>query len=66
MVQHKGDTFLILTHLNYLINHITLKLFSFILTNHNSMKSSSILQMEKSMITITGIFTRVDYLRINK
>ena len=27
MVQHMGDAFLILTDLNYLTNHITLKLF---------------------------------------
>ena len=66
MVQHKGDTFLIPTDLNYLTNHITLKLFPFILTNYNSMKSFSILRMEKSIITTTGTLTRVDYLRINK
>ena len=66
MVQHKGDTFPIPTDLNYLTNHITLKLFPFILTNYNSMKLSSILQMEKSIITTTGTLTRIDYLRINK
>ena len=46
-----GDTFLILTDLDQL-------------TNHSSMKLSSILRMEKSTITTTGTFTRVDYLRI--
>ena len=30
------------------------------------MKSSFILQMEKSIITTTGILTRVHYLRINE
>ena len=53
MVQHMGDTFPILTDLD-------------ILTNHSSMKLSSILQMKKSIITTTDTFTRVDYLRINK
>ena len=53
MVQHAGDTFPILTNVDILINH-------------SSMKLSSILQMEKSIITTTGTFTRVDYLRINK
>ena len=52
-VQHTGDTFLILTDLD-------------ILTNHSSMKFSSILQMEKNIITTTGTFIRVDYLRLNK
>ena len=67
MVQHKGNTFpdpyrskIILT------NHITLKLFPFILTNYNSMKSSSFLQKERNEVTTTGIFTRVDHLRINE
>ena len=53
-----GDTFPILTDLNYsyqLYNFV--KLFPFILINHNSMKLSSILQMEKSIITTTGTFT---------
>ena len=51
MVQHMGDTFLTLTDLDYL-------------TNHSSMKLSSFLQMEKSVLITTGTFTRVDYLRI--
>ena len=38
----------------------------FILTNYSSMKLSSILQMEKSIIITTGTLTRVDCLRINK
>ena len=46
-----GDTFPILTDLD-------------ILSSHSSMKLSSILQMEKSIITTTGTFTRVDYLKI--
>ena len=66
MVQHKGDTFPIPTDLNYLTNHITLKLFPFILTNYSSMKLSSFLQTERNDITTTGTLTRVDYLRINK
>ena len=53
MVQHTGDTFPILMDLDYL-------------TNHSSMKLSSFLQMEKSVFIITGTFTRVDYPRINK
>ena len=53
MVQHTGDTFPILTDLDYL-------------TNHSSMKLSSFLQMEKSVFITTGTFTRGDYLRINK
>ena len=53
MVQHMGDTFPILTDLDYL-------------TNHSSMKLSFFLQMEKSIFITTGIFTRVDYPRINK
>ena len=65
-VQHKGDTFPILTDLNYLTSHITLKLFPFILTNHSSMKLSSFLQTERNEVTTTGTLTRVDYLRINK
>ena len=36
------------------------------LTNHSSMKLSSFLRMEKSIFITTGILTRVDYLRINK
>ena len=48
-----GDTFQILTDLDYL-------------TNHSSMKLSSFLQVKRSVFTTTGIFTRVDYLRINK
>ena len=53
MVQHTADTFQILTDLDYL-------------TNHSSMKLSSFLQMEKSILTTTGTFTRVDYLRIKQ
>ena len=49
MAQHTGDTFLILTDLDYL-------------TNHSSMKLSSFLQIERSIFITTGIFTRVDYL----
>ena len=60
-----GDTVLILTDLNYLTNHITLKLFPFILTNYSSIKLSSILEMEKSIITTTGTLTRVK-LSLNK
>ena len=52
-VQHMGDTFLTLMDLDYLTNHISLKLSSF-------------LQIERSVFTTTGTFTRVDYLRINK
>ena len=48
-----GDTFPILTDLDYL-------------TNHSSMKLSSFLQTEKSVFITTGTFTRGDYLRINK
>ena len=48
-----GDTFQILTDLDY---H----------TNHSSMKLSSFLQKEKSVFITTDTFTRVDYLRINK
>ena len=51
MVQHTGDTFLILTDLDQL-------------TNHSSMKLSSFLQTERNEVTIAGKFTRVDYLRI--
>ena len=50
-VQHKGDTFPILTDLDQL-------------TNYSSMKLSSFLQTERNVVTIAGIFTRVDYLRI--
>ena len=48
-----GDTFLTLTDLDYLTNHISLKLSSF-------------LQIERSIFITTGTFTRVDHLRINK
>ena len=48
-----GDTFLILTDLDYL-------------TNYSSMKVSSSLQIERNVFITTGIFTRVDYLRINE
>ena len=64
MVQHTGDTFLILTDLNYSYQSYHFETIPFILTNYSSMKLSSILQMEKSIITTTGILTRVDYLRI--
>ena len=47
-----GDTSQILTDLDYL-------------TNHGSIKLSSFLQIERSIFITTGIFTRVDYLRIN-
>ena len=50
MVQH---TFPILTDLDYL-------------TNHSSMKLSSFLRIERSVFITTGTFTRVDYPRINK
>ena len=53
MVQHMGATFQILTDLDYL-------------TNHSSMELSSFLQMEKSIFITIGTFTRVDYLRMNK
>ena len=55
MVQHTGDTFPILTDLDQLINH-------------SSMKLSFILQLEKNIITTTGTFTRVKYFsnKINK
>ena len=46
-----GDTFPILTDLDFL-------------TNHSSMKLSSFLQMEKSVFITTGTFTRVNYLTI--
>ena len=49
MVQHTGDTFLILTDLDQL-------------TNYSSMKLSSFLQTERNEVTIAGTFTRVDYL----
>ena len=51
MVQHMGDTFQILMDLDYL-------------TNHSSMKLSFFLQIERNVFTTTGIFTRVEYLRI--
>ena len=53
MAQHTGDTFPILTDLDYL-------------TNHSSMKVSSFLQIERSVFIITGTFTRIDYLRIKQ
>ena len=52
-VQHTGDTFQILTDLD-------------ILTNHSSMKLSSFLQTKRNILITTGRFTRVDYPRINK
>ena len=53
MVQHTGYTFPILMDLDYL-------------TNHSSMKLSSFLQIERNVFITTGILTRVDYLRINE
>ena len=50
-VQHTGDTFPILTDLDQL-------------TNHSSMKLSSFLQTERNEFIIAGTFTRVHYLRI--
>ena len=47
-----GDTFPILTDLDKL-------------TNHSSMKLSSFLQTERNEFIIAGTFTRVDYLQIN-
>ena len=47
MVQHTGDTFLILTDLDQL-------------TNYNSMKLSSFMQTEMNEVTTAGTFTRVD------
>ena len=54
-VQHTGDTFLSLTNFDYLTKHITLKLFPFLL-----------IKRSLSILFTTGIFTRVDYLRINE
>ena len=48
-----GDSFPTLMDLDYLTNHISLKLSSF-------------LQIERSIFITTGTLTRVDYLRINK
>ena len=53
MVQHTGDTFLILTDLDQL-------------TNYSSMKLSSFLQTERNEVTIAGTFTRVDYPQIKE
>ena len=52
-VQHTGDTFPILTDLDYL-------------TKHSSLKLSSFLQIERKVFITTGIFTRVDDLRIKQ
>ena len=46
--------------------NITLKLFPFLLTTHNSMKSYSFLRIGKKEVITTVIFTRLDYLRINE
>ena len=54
-VQHTMDTFLTLTNFDYLTKHITLKLFPFLL-----------IERKLSISFTTGIFTKVDYLRINK
>ena len=59
MVRHTGDTFPILTDLNYSYQSDHFETIPFILTNHSSMKLSSILQLEKSIIITTGTFTRV-------
>ena len=59
MMQHTGDTFPVLTDLNYSCQSYHFETIPFILTNHSSMKLSSILQLEKSITTITGTFTRV-------
>ena len=59
MVEHMGDTFPILTDLNYSYPSYHFETIPFILTNHSSM------QMEKSIITTTGTFTRVK-LSLNK
>ena len=55
LVQHMSDTFLTLTNSDYLTKHITLKLFPFLL-----------IERSLSISFTTGIFTRVDYLRINE
>ena len=55
LVQHMGDTFLTLTNFDYLTKHITLKLFPFLL-----------IERSLSISFTTGIFTRVDYLKINE
>ena len=49
MVQHMGDTFLILTDLDQLTNYSFMKLSSFLLT-------------ERDEVTIASTLTRVDYL----
>ena len=54
-VQHMRDTFLTLTNFDYLTKHITLKLFPFLL-----------IEKSLSISFTTGIFTRVNHLRINK
>ena len=63
-----GDTFPILTDLNYSYQSYHFETIPFILTNHSSMKLSSILQLEKSIITTTGTYTRVKLFlnKINK
>ena len=60
-----GETFPILTDLNYSYQSYHFETIPFTLTNHSSMKLSSILQVEKSIITTTGTFTRVK-LSLNK
>ena len=55
LVQLTRDTFLTLTNFDYLTKHITLKLFPFLLIKRSLSISFS-----------TGIFTRVNHLRINK
>ena len=55
LVQHMMDTFLTLTNLDYLTNHITLKLFPFLL-----------IERSLSISFTTGKFIRVGYLGINK
>ena len=54
-VQHMRDIFLIITNFDYLTKHITLKLFPFLLIEKNL-----------SISFTTGIFTRVNHLRINE
>ena len=54
-VQHVRDTFQTLTNSDYLTKHITLKLFPCLL-----------IERSLSISFTTGIFTRVDYLRINE
>ena len=54
-VQHTMDTLLTLKNFDYLTKHIILKLFPFLL-----------IERSLSISFTTGIFTRVNHLRINK